>query len=47
MNVDLRGRTRQLHLVQGQVFLEVVLDGRAMEVEVGNAASRCSVPACR
>ncbi len=37
MNVDLRGRTRQLHLVQGQVYLEVVLDGRAMEVEVGSA----------
>jgi len=37
MNVNLRGRTRQLHLVQGQVHLEVVLDGRAMEVEVGNA----------
>ncbi|MFZ5934513.1 FecR family protein [Pseudomonas sp. HS6-2] len=34
MNVDLRGRTRQLHLVQGQVYLEVVLDGRAMEVQV-------------
>ncbi len=37
MNVDLRSRTRQLHLVQGQVFLEVMLDGRAMEVEVGDA----------
>jgi len=37
MNIDLRGRTRQLHLVQGQVYLEVVLDGRAMEVDVGNA----------
>lgn len=37
MNVDLRGRTRHLHLVQGQVFLEVMLDGRAMEVEVGDA----------
>lgn len=37
MNVDLRGRTRQLHLVQGQVHMEVVLDGRAMDVEVGNA----------
>ena len=34
MNVDLRGRTRQLHLVQGQVYLEVRLDGRAMEVQV-------------
>ncbi len=34
MNVDLRGRTRQLHLVQGQVYLEVMLDGRAMEVQV-------------
>lgn len=37
MNVDLRGRTRQLHLVQGQVYLEVLLDGRAMEVDVGEA----------
>lgn len=37
MNVDLRGRTRQLHLVQGQVYIEVMLDGRAMEVDVGNA----------
>ncbi len=37
MNVDLRGRTRQLHLVQGQVYLEVLLDGRAMEVDVGDA----------
>ncbi|BDM20934.1 FecR domain-containing protein [Pseudomonas sp. LRP2-20] len=37
MNVDLRGRTRQLHLVQGQVYVEVVLDGRAMEVQVDDA----------
>ncbi|UXA39548.1 FecR domain-containing protein [Pseudomonas juntendi] len=37
MNVDLRGRTRQLHLVQGQVYLQVALDGRALEVAVGNA----------
>lgn len=37
MNVDLRGRTRQLHLVQGQVYLEVTLDGRAMEVQVDDA----------
>jgi len=37
MNVDLRGRTRQLHLVQGQVYLEVMLDGRAMEVQVDDA----------
>lgn len=34
LNVDLRGRTRLLHLVQGQVYLEVKLDGRAMEVQV-------------
>ncbi|MDH0303148.1 MULTISPECIES: FecR domain-containing protein [unclassified Pseudomonas] len=34
MNVDLRARTRQLQLVQGQVYLEVMLDGRAMEVQV-------------
>ncbi|WDY57314.1 FecR family protein [Pseudomonas sp. PSKL.D1] len=37
MNVDLRGRTRLLHLVQGQVYLEVMLDGRAMEVQVDDA----------
>ncbi|WP_256215541.1 FecR domain-containing protein [Pseudomonas sp. NBRC 111131] len=37
MNVDLRGRTRLLHLVQGQVYLEVMLDGRAMEVQVDEA----------
>ncbi len=37
VNVDLRGRTRQLHLVQGQVYLELVLDGRAMEVQVDDA----------
>nr|WP_312390113.1 FecR domain-containing protein [Pseudomonas sp.] len=37
MNADLRGRTRQLQLVQGQVSLEVVLDGRALEVQVGQA----------
>ena len=37
MNVDLRSRTRQLQLVQGQVLLEVMLDGRAMQVEVGQA----------
>lgn len=36
MNVDLRGRTRLLQLVQGQVYLEVMLDGRAMEVQVGD-----------
>ncbi|MDZ3993805.1 FecR family protein [Pseudomonas sp. Teo4] len=37
MNVDLRSRTRQLHLVQGQVYLEVMLDGRAMELQVDDA----------
>ncbi|MFJ4348301.1 FecR family protein [Pseudomonas sp. NPDC089401] len=37
MNVDLRGRTRLLHLVQGQVSLEVMLDGRALEVQVDDA----------
>ncbi|MND56214.1 fec operon regulator FecR [compost metagenome] len=37
MNADLRGRTRQLQLVQGRVYLEVMLDGRAMEVTVGDA----------
>ncbi|MEX5343149.1 FecR domain-containing protein [Pseudomonas sp. I2] len=37
MNVDLRGRTRLLQLVQGQVYLEVMLDGRAMEVQVDAA----------
>lgn len=37
MNVDLRGRTRVLQLVQGQVDVEVMLDGRAMEIEVADA----------
>lgn len=37
MNVDLRSRTRQLQLVQGQVYLEVMLDGRALEVQVDDA----------
>jgi ferric-dicitrate binding protein FerR (iron transport regulator) len=37
MNVDLRGRTRVLQLVQGQVYLEVMLDGRALEVQVDSA----------
>jgi len=37
MNVDLRGRTRLQHLVQGQVYIEVMLDGRAMEVQVDDA----------
>jgi len=37
VNVDLRGRTRLLHLVQGQVDLEVILDGRAMEIEIADA----------
>ena len=37
MNVDLRSRTRVLHLVQGQVLLEVMLDGRALEVQVDDA----------
>ncbi|MGE7993400.1 FecR family protein [Pseudomonas sp. NPDC089554] len=37
MNVDLRGRTRHLQLVQGQVFVEVMLDGRALDVQVDDA----------
>lgn len=37
MNIDLRARTRLLQLVQGQVFLEVKLDGRALEVQVDDA----------
>lgn len=37
VNVDLRGRTRHLQLVQGQMSLEVVLDGRALEVQVDEA----------
>ncbi|MDT8922743.1 MULTISPECIES: FecR domain-containing protein [Pseudomonas] len=37
MNVDLRSRTRQLQLVQGQVYLEVMLDGRAMDLQVDDA----------
>ena len=36
VNVDLRGRTRKLQLVQGQAYLEVVLDGRPFEVQVGS-----------
>ena len=37
MSVDLRARTRVLQLVQGQVYLEVKLDGRALEVQVDDA----------
>jgi len=37
LNIDLRERTRQLQLVQGQVYLEIMLDGRAMQVQVGDA----------
>ncbi|MDF0730076.1 FecR domain-containing protein [Pseudomonas entomophila] len=37
VNVDLRSRTRQLQLVQGQVYLELMLDGRAMEMQVDDA----------
>ncbi|WP_223277167.1 FecR family protein [Pseudomonas oryziphila] len=37
INVDLRDRTRRLHLVQGQISLEVMLDGRALEVQVDDA----------
>ncbi|AIR89435.1 FecR family protein [Pseudomonas cremoricolorata] len=37
LNLDLRGRVRQLHLLQGQMYLEVRLDGRAMEVQVDDA----------
>lgn len=37
LNLDLRGRVRQLHLVQGQMYLEVRLDGRAMQVQVADA----------
>ncbi len=37
MNLDLRGRVRHLHLVQGQVLLEVNLDGRELDVQVGKA----------
>ena len=36
MNLDLRGRVRHLQLVQGQVLLEVKLDGREMDVKVGD-----------
>ncbi|MFB3799897.1 FecR domain-containing protein [Pseudomonas sp. K1(2024)] len=38
MNVDLRGRTRQLQLVQGLMDLEVNLDGRALEVQVDDVS---------
>ncbi|MFS0828791.1 FecR domain-containing protein [Pseudomonas phoenicis] len=37
MNLDLRGRVRHLQLVQGQVSLEVNLDGRELDVQVGEA----------
>ncbi|MHC6227479.1 FecR family protein [Pseudomonas sp. X10] len=37
VNIDLRGRTRTLQLVQGQVYLEVMLDGRPFEVQVDDA----------
>ncbi|AXM97835.1 FecR family protein [Pseudomonas plecoglossicida] len=37
MNVELRGRNRQLQLVQGLVDLEVKLDGRTLEVQVDDA----------
>lgn len=36
VNLDLRGRTRMLQLVQGQAYLEVELDGRPFEVQVGD-----------
>lgn len=34
VNIDLRGRTRLLQLVQGRAYLEVVLDGRPFEVRI-------------
>ncbi|WP_459207768.1 FecR family protein [Pseudomonas sp. MLB6B] len=37
MNLDLRGRVRHLQLVQGQVLLDVNLDGRELDVQVGEA----------
>jgi len=37
VDVDLRGSVRKVRLVQGQVFLEVVHDGRPFVVEVGDA----------
>lgn len=32
LDIDLRERTRQLQLIQGQVSLEIMLEGRAMDV---------------
>ncbi|GLH34211.1 FecR domain-containing protein [Pseudomonas putida] len=37
LNADLRGRTRLLQVVQGQVELHVMLDGRALELQVDDA----------
>ncbi|MFK8329748.1 FecR family protein [Pseudomonas sp. BJa5] len=37
VDVDLRGAVRKVRLVQGQVFLEVIHDGRPFVVEVGDA----------
>ena len=37
VNVDLRGPVRKVRLVQGQVFINVMLDGRPFEVELGDA----------
>lgn len=37
VDVDLRGPVRKVHLVQGQVFLDVIHDGRPFVVEVDDA----------
>ena len=37
LDIDLRERTRQMQLIQGQVYLEVMLDGRALQVQVDDA----------
>ncbi|TDF82082.1 FecR family protein [Pseudomonas sp. H9] len=35
VDVDLRGPVRKVRLVQGQVFINVMLDGRPFEVDIG------------
>ncbi|WP_442109803.1 FecR family protein [Pseudomonas sp. NUPR-001] len=37
VNVDLRGAVRKVRVVQGQVFINVMLDGRPFEVDLGDS----------
>lgn len=37
VDIDLRGPVRKVRLVQGQMFIEVILDGRPFVVDVGEA----------